>query len=205
MMKKSMFLAAAGLLAMGAAHADTTNLVSNGSFESNLISAGTYTVLNGNGLTGWTAGANGVELRNAIEGTALHGVNYVELDVTNNSSISQNLGSYVGMVNLTFSFSDRLGVAAASNGLSVSLGNFSESFAGGYNATSDNLWQTISRTFYLDGTNNTLTFAALGNSDSYGSSLDKISVTAVPEPETYAMFLAGLAALGFVARRRKQA
>lgn len=29
------------------------------------------------------------------------------------------------------------------------------------------------------------------------------AVTAVPEPETYAMFLAGLAALGFMARRRR--
>jgi len=29
-------------------------------------------------------------------------------------------------------------------------------------------------------------------------------ITAVPEPETYAMFLAGLGLLGFVARRRKQ-
>ena len=28
-------------------------------------------------------------------------------------------------------------------------------------------------------------------------------VTSIPEPETYALFLAGLGALGFVARRRK--
>lgn len=31
-----------------------------------------------------------------------------------------------------------------------------------------------------------------------------VTVTAVPEPETYAMLLAGLGLLGFVARRRKQ-
>jgi hypothetical protein len=31
------------------------------------------------------------------------------------------------------------------------------------------------------------------------------SVTAVPEPETYAMMLAGLGLLGFTARRRTQA
>ena len=31
------------------------------------------------------------------------------------------------------------------------------------------------------------------------------SITAVPEPETYAMMLAGLGLLGFAARRRKQA
>lgn len=32
--------------------------------------------------------------------------------------------------------------------------------------------------------------------------VDDISVSAVPEPETYAMFLAGLGAVGFLARRR---
>jgi hypothetical protein len=30
-----------------------------------------------------------------------------------------------------------------------------------------------------------------------------IQAAAVPEPETYALFLAGLAAVGFMARRRK--
>jgi hypothetical protein len=31
-----------------------------------------------------------------------------------------------------------------------------------------------------------------------------VAVTAVPEPETYAMLIAGLGFLGFMARRRKQ-
>lgn len=38
---------------------------------------------------------------------------------------------------------------------------------------------------------------------SYGGVLQ--TVTAVPEPETYAMMLAGLGALGFLARRRRRA
>lgn len=36
-----------------------------------------------------------------------------------------------------------------------------------------------------------------------GSYLGGISVAAVPEPETYAMLLAGLGLIGFSARRRK--
>ena len=37
----------------------------------------------------------------------------------------------------------------------------------------------------------------------YGLSSSIVEVTPVPEPETYAMMLAGLAALGFLARRRQ--
>lgn len=40
---------------------------------------------------------------------------------------------------------------------------------------------------------------------SNGSYQDLITVSAVPEPQTYAMFLAGLGAVGFVARRRRRA
>ena len=36
------------------------------------------------------------------------------------------------------------------------------------------------------------------------SVMSDVSVQAIPEPETYAMLLAGLGLLGFVARRRKQ-
>jgi hypothetical protein len=44
----------------------------------------------------------------------------------------------------------------------------------------------------------TLTFS---NDTAMG--FDNFSVTAVPEPETYALMLAGLGVVGFVARRRK--
>ncbi|MRW91942.1 PEP-CTERM sorting domain-containing protein [Duganella sp. FT80W] len=41
--------------------------------------------------------------------------------------------------------------------------------------------------------------------DNVGALLDNVSVTAaVPEPETYAMLVAGLGLLGFMARRRRQ-
>jgi len=44
---------------------------------------------------------------------------------------------------------------------------------------------------------------AAGNSN--GDWVNQVSVTAIPEAETSAMFLAGLGLLGFVSRRRKQA
>ena len=41
-------------------------------------------------------------------------------------------------------------------------------------------------------------------STQYSGSISDFSVTAVPEPETYALMLAGLGLVGGIARRRKQ-
>ena len=56
----------------------------------------------------------------------------------------------------------------------------------------------------LQGGNVMLSFANSG-ADNQGAMLDNVSVTAVPEPETYALMLAGLGLMGAIARRRKPA
>jgi hypothetical protein len=68
-----------------------------------------------------------------------------------------------------------------------------------------NIWSLHSFTFTAGvGPSTTLSFLAAGNSDGLGGSLDDVSVTAVPEPETYALLLGGLALVGFSARRRSE-
>jgi len=143
-------------------------------------------------------------LRNNVAGAAFDGKNYVELDTTKNSSMSQSFNTTFGQTyQLSFAYSPRENVGSNSNGIEVfwnggSLGTFS-----GTGSASGNTWRVETLDVLGTGEWTTLRFDAVGTSDSLGGSLDNVSVTAVPEPQTYALMLAGLGVMGFVARRRK--
>jgi hypothetical protein len=63
-------------------------------------------------------------------------------------------------------------------------------------------WQSHGLDFFADGPG-LLQFAGINQGGDGTAFIDRVSVTsAVPEPETYAMLLAGLGALGFMGRRR---
>src|SRR5471030_106559 len=199
--------AVTALLAAGTAQAANTNLIKNGSFEH--LGAGVADLTSGNwsiyaSLPGWTGGANGIEVRDNVAGTAFAGNNFVELDTYANSSMSQTVQTVAGQTyKLTFEYESRPDVSAASQGLSVSFGGAA---LGTVDTTTTSQWTKATYSFVGTGAAETLTFAATGTSDSLGTSLDKVRlVAAVPEPETYGMLLAGLGLIGFVARRRKAA
>lgn len=200
-MRKALIAAllASPLLAL----ASPVNLVNNGSFEAEIKANGQWS--NYSSLTGWSAGARGVELRNNIAGSALDGSNFVELDTTGNSWISQTIATVAGQwYSLEFAYSNRAGVAAASNGLAWSFGDASGIADPQALINGNHQWQTGSALVQASGSSMVLRFEALGTSDSLGSSLDRVSVTsAVPEPESYALMLAGLGAMALVARRRR--
>jgi hypothetical protein len=200
-MKKTVtaVLAALPLLAM----ASGPELLTNGSFEADAVSSGTFVTTQN--ITGWAGGLYGIETRNNYFGTAHDGQNFVELDTTGNSWMTQSLGNYAGQVLLSFWYSARPNSDAATNGLSVLFGGQNIALTVGGNATSDHQWQHYTGVFNLSGGSSAiLTFAATGTSDTYGTSLDRVSVTAVPEPQTYALFLAGLGMLLVLAKRRQQ-
>ncbi|MBK9574836.1 MAG: PEP-CTERM sorting domain-containing protein [Rhodoferax sp.] len=182
--------------------AQATELVVNGSFEANAQAAGTWQIYNA--LTGWTSGLNGIELRNNVAGTAQDGVNFVELDTTKNSAMYQTITG-TGLVTLSFWYSARPNTGLT-NGLGYSLGTFSGSVLNwAINPSSANHWHHYSSVVDLGTSGSSvLSFYARGPSDSYGGSIDNISVTsAVPEPESYGMLLAGMGLIGAVARRRQ--
>lgn len=201
-MKLSKLLVIAGLSAAAAGAQASTNLVTNGSFEADSMASGSWAIVNN--LTGWT-GLPEVEIRNNIAGVAQDGVNYVELDTAGNGGISQTItGS--GLATLSFWYSARP-FTGYTNDLMVSFGNLTATvLQGAYNMTTDHVWQQFTATVDMGTSGSaTLSFYGAGVSDGFGGSLDNISVTAVPEPESYAMLLAGLGLIGTIARRRNKA
>lgn len=184
-----------------------TNLVGNGSFETQTLATGTWKV--SSTLSAWTPGPLGVELRNGVAGRAQDGLNFVELDTTANSYIVQDLlgatTSVTDWVTLSFWYSARPNTAAATNGLVFGFGTDLRSLAGLANSTTEHQWKQYSGNFFLSASDS-LRFQAAGVSDGYGMSLDNVVVTSkIPEPGGLALVLAALVGMGTAASVRQRA
>lgn len=106
-------------------------------------------------------------------------------------------------------------VAVGFTGLSFTDGVFSPSTVSvysGLNGTGTLLGSTVisgnpyafsADSVAFSGTAQSFTLSAEGGQGQAG--LDNLSIAAVPEPETYAMLLAGLGLMGFMVRRKKTA
>lgn len=213
-MKKIIALAALAALSAGASAA--TNLITNGSFESTVVNAGSWNTYNS--VPGWTittaagpASSHGLEIRNDVVGIAEDKNNFIELDGYENDKISQTLtGLVVGATyELSFWYSDRTGVAGSSQGWQASIGTGVGAFGAyekgtSFNTSGGNQWREFTAIFTANSKSETFSLWGIGTSDSLGTSIDNISVIAVPEPGTLGLFAAGLAVLGLSARRRKQ-
>lgn len=204
------WLAGVALVALSSFAAASTNLITNGGFESNsanFTSGGYITLgLGSNALTGWTITGDSVDLINAYW-TPSQGQFSLDLSGDYDGAISQTFNTVIGQKYLV-SF-DMAGNPDDINDtikfLHVGLSQQPLYTFDTAERTHDHMgWRTKSFVFQAVDTRSTLHFA--GSQDSaYGVALDNISVTAVPEPETFAMLLAGLGLVGVAARRKRQA
>lgn len=174
-------------------------------FDSVPVSAGSYVTLPS--LEGWTAvSGGGIELQNHVFGASpFSGDNLIELDSTSNTTISRIIeaGSYI----LTGQVSARPGVAAATSGIDILVGNTvisSQTYDG--TGLTDTVWNPFSFAFTVV-TPTELIFRASGPSDTVGAYLDNIGLTgaaAAPEAATWAMLILGIGFVGGAMRRRRQ-
>lgn len=196
------------LAATSLAHAGPVNLLTNGGFESTAVGNGSW--VNTGSIAGWTRTAgpgSGFEVRNNVAGAAQQGSNYLELDTGGNTTIAQSLtGLTAGaLYDLSFWYSPREGVAAASNGIDVFWNGLLLDAVTGLGARSGNVWSQYQYQVVAKAGTNVLSFAAAGTSDGYGGSLDNVSLTNhVPEPGSLALTLAALAGIALLPRRLRR-
>ena len=201
-MKLSQSLGAAAFaLAALSAQAQSTNLVLNGSFESGSDLALTDWTLKQNGTVAFSYDSFQDGLRSIdLDNKKVNGRNSF------NSSISQTITG-TGLVNLSFWYAANPTDSGSTNEVKFAvvfgLGNVNGSVLGA--SSNSTTWQRYTQLIDL-GTSGTatLSFAAAGSKDYIGGYIDDVSVTAVPEPEYYAMLLAGLGLMGTIALRRNK-
>lgn len=208
----------AALLSMLPAPSILAASFQNGSFESfNAAGAnalcpaginfcGQYNAGNG-GITGWTISGSSVDMVGPLGWTASDGSWSIDLNGVGPGILLQTFDTVAGASYLvTFDIGGNFYGGSTTKIGSVTAGSssLSLSFDDTLSTVSNMGWISKSFTFVATGSSTTLRFSS-DMSGSAGLALDNVSVTAaVPEPETYAMLIAGLGLLGFAARRRKQ-
>jgi choice-of-anchor C domain-containing protein len=132
----------------------------------------------------------------------------LDLDGNAPGGISQSLSIAPGNYILSFFLSANPdGAATTDKIVNVSVGNALTGFSFNTQAagnTHDNMMYVLETLdFSVTGPSTTLSFQSVDSDIPYGAVIGGVSITAVPEPSTWAMVILGFAGMGFVAYRRK--
>ncbi|MBF9036479.1 hypothetical protein HKCCE2091_19750 [Rhodobacterales bacterium HKCCE2091] len=218
-------LIVAAALAVAAPASAATELLVNGSFEMDPGVAGSrggsFAAMPTTGrswdtwdsLPGWNGGGTGIDVytdRTFDRIDTQDGEYYVELDTSNNSSMTQDVALTRGGYRLSFYFSPRTrnpatnGIEALVEALGSQLASVQLVGSNAPGAAGD--WTRITLDFYLaQAANVTIGFYAQGRGDGIGGLIDNASLTQIPLPATGAMAMLALGGLAATRRRKKGA
>jgi len=187
------------LLLAGVAHAASGNLVQNGSFETG-------------GFDGWTAVLG--DDTTFVDGSSTTGTHYDQAtdghwfalfgstEADGGASISQALATVAGTrYTLSFDLANDTGGSSAANAFSAAIGGDALLT---FDLLGDQDYGHYSASFTATGASTLLTLS--GYNDVSYVEIDNVSVlaTAVPEPASALLYLAGFAALGLWTRAKRR-
>jgi hypothetical protein len=164
-----------------------------------------FQTINGGTMGPWAV-TGSIDLIGTYWNGPIIGGNSVDLNGISQGAVSQTFHADAGIYNLGFYLSGNPDGQPEQKHVAVSITPPGGSTAFTYLATLDsnhNLnYEFHSLGFTSIGGDYTVTFASL-DAGSYGGVLGGVTVSAVPEPSTWAMMILGFAGVGFIAYRRK--
>lgn len=182
-------LAVSALIAAG--FAAQAQIVSNGSFEVPTLADGAAVQISATPSSGWDGGPNSSILDMANLGGAIDGDNVANLLLATSFASQALTGLSTSEWRYQVDFwAQGEGSLEVTGAVAPALLSFSSG-----------AWQHYSLLFKAASSNATIKFN--GAASSGATFIDSVAVSAVPEPEGYAMLLAGLGAVGFMSRRRR--
>lgn len=197
---------AAALAVVSSAQAGV-NLVVNGDFSSPVYAPGTWS-FTPSGAYGWRDDSDSIEIgKSTVYGLSSVNAAGQNLEVNANSSqpdtVYQDItGLKVGAEYIiSYLYGGRAGSSGAGTYLISSFGGTALTTNSGHNG----VWQENVFHVIASATTERLSFFGATSycGGTCGNEIANVSVTAAPEPATWAMMLAGFGALAFAGHRRK--
>jgi choice-of-anchor C domain-containing protein len=206
-MKKLLCAIALALLLVGQANA---SIVVNGSFEGTTnVGAFTTLAVGSTAINGWTVTRGSVDWIGTYW-TPADGSKSLDMNAGNLGGIQQTLTGLTPSQKyvVTFELAGNPANQTANQNmkiLEVLVGNQSEQYS--FNVTGKTLtnmgWQEETFVFTADSSTAVLTFKSIAPANAYGPALDKVDVTAVPEPATIAIWsILGVVGIAVGCRRK---
>lgn len=204
---RSLFAAIAAV-ALVPASANAAEFI-NGSFENGTLANPSFATVAGGStaINGWVVTGNSVDYIGSYW-AAQDGSRSIDLNGNGQGGIQQTFDTVVGQLyNISFWLAGNTDGNPTTKSVGVSVGGPNSIFTfntNGFSRRNNMGWTNFNYQFAATSTSTTLSFASL-DPGSFGASLDNVSVSAVPEPATWAMMLLGIGLIGGTMRRRTTA